>query len=155
MGIEYFAAALVIAALAAFVVRMWRGDHIEIGPLKIERPGIVPGLKTSLEALSRDDRLKANVLWMFRERLNEANRIITDGIEEPAVRAWCRGVLTDIITALSEGGHDRHRASRASAHRPGVDHEVLHPGLIAAKFFRALSGGKRPHGFRDLVEKSQ
>ena len=111
MGIEYFAAALVIAALAAFVVRMWRGDHIEIGPLKIERPGIVPGLKTSLEALSRDDRLKANVLWMFRERLNEANRIITDGIEEPAVRAWCRGVLTDIITALSEGGHDRHRAS--------------------------------------------
>ncbi len=42
--------------------------------------------------------------------------------------------------AHSIRAHDRHRASRAGADRPGVDHEVLHPGLIAAKFLRALSG---------------
>jgi GAF domain-containing protein len=104
-------AALAIAGLAAIVVRFWRGDRFEIGPIKIERPETVRDLQTSLEAISKDDRLKKNVLWAFRERLNQANAIIGDGIEEAAVLDWCRGVLTDTITALSEGGHDRHRAS--------------------------------------------
>ncbi len=105
------AAMLVLAAMATAVVRFWRGDRFEIGFIKVERPEIITELQTSLEAISKDDRLKKNVLWAFRERLNEASYIINNGIEEPAVTSWCRGVLTDIITALSEGGHDRHRAS--------------------------------------------
>jgi len=109
--IEYLVAACVLSAFAALVVRIWRGDRFEAGPLKLERPDRVTTLETSVEAIGKDDRLKANVLWMFRERLSEANRIIGDGIDEDSVRRWCRGALVDVITALGDGGDDRHRAS--------------------------------------------
>jgi hypothetical protein len=111
VGLAYLTAVLVAVVLIGVVMRVWRGDQFELGPLKLERPDKFRSLEASLEALSIDDRLKANVLWVFRERLNEANHIIAYGIEEPAVRAWCRGVLIDVIMALSAGGHDRHRAS--------------------------------------------
>jgi GAF domain-containing protein len=109
--IAYLVAALLVAGLLAIVVRFWRGDRFEFGFITIERPEAVKTLQTSVDAISKDDRLKKNVLWAFRERLNEANEIVSDGIEIPAVRAWCRGILTDTVMALGEGGHDRHRAS--------------------------------------------
>jgi hypothetical protein len=111
VGLAFLAALALIVALAGLVRRIWNGDRFEFGPVKIGGDERTRNLETSLAALSKDDRLKANVLWMFRERLNAANLIINDGIEAKAVRVWCRGVLTDIVTALSEGGHDRHRAS--------------------------------------------
>jgi hypothetical protein len=111
IAIAYVVAALIIAGLLAIVVRFWRGDRFELGFITIERPEAIRNLQTSVDAISKDDRLKKNVLWAFRERLNEANDIIAAGIEDPAVHSWCRGILTDTVTALSEGGHDRHRAS--------------------------------------------
>jgi hypothetical protein len=111
VAVELLVALLVVAAVAAVVVRLWRGDRFAAGPLVIEHPQVIRELQLSIQAISRDDRLKANVLWAFRERLNEANRIISAGLEEAQVREWCRGVLTDALTALGEGGHDRHRAS--------------------------------------------
>jgi GAF domain-containing protein len=104
-------AVLLLAGLLAIVVRFWRGDRFELGFITIDRPEAMTSLRASLDAISKDDRLKKNVLWAFRERLNEANAIIGDGIETPAVHAWCRGILIDTVMALSEGGHDRHRAS--------------------------------------------
>jgi hypothetical protein len=136
--------ALIIAGLLAVVVRFWRGDRFELGFIKIDRPQTVRSLQMSVEAISKDDRLKKNVLWAFRERLNEANVIIADGIEDEAVQRWCRGVLTDTITALSEGGHDRHRASLWVRHgallrmyegigfrQEAVDRATLPPASIA------------------------
>jgi len=109
--IEITTGLLVVAALLGVVVRFWKGDRIEIGPVKIDRPEIVRYLEASVDAIVKDDRLKKNVLWTFRERLNEATGIIIGGTDAPRVRTWCRGTLTDIITTLSEGGDDRHRAS--------------------------------------------
>jgi hypothetical protein len=111
LALAYFTAMLLAVVLVGIVRRVWRGDRFEFGPLKLDRPDKFRSLEASLEALSIDDRLKANVLWVFRERLNEANRIIAYGIEAAAVRLWCRGVLIDVIVTLSAGGHDRHRAS--------------------------------------------
>jgi hypothetical protein len=111
VGIAYVVTALFVAGLLAIVVRFWRGDRFEVGFITIERPEAVKNLQTSVDAISKDDQLKKNVLWAFRERINEANAIIGDGIETPTVHTWCRGILTDTVTALSEGGHDRHRAS--------------------------------------------
>lgn len=102
---------LVVGALCGLVVRCWNGDRIELGPLKIDRPELVRNLETSVDAIAKDDRLKKNVLWTFRERLHEATAVIVGGTDGPRVRTWSRGVLTDIITMLSEGGDDRHRAS--------------------------------------------
>jgi GAF domain-containing protein len=109
--IAYLVAALLIAGMLAIVVRFWRGDRLEAGFITIERSEAVRTLQSSVDEISRDDRLKKNILWAFRERLNEANKIISDGIETRAVHHWCGGILTDTVTALSEGGHDRHRAS--------------------------------------------
>ncbi|MBD5635887.1 MAG: GAF domain-containing protein [Candidatus Eremiobacteraeota bacterium] len=104
-------AVVLLAALVLGLIRIWRGDRVELGPFKIERPDMVESLQGALEGLSKDDKLKANVLWMFRDRLSEANRIVGCGIEREPVREWCAGILTDALTALSDGGHDRHRAS--------------------------------------------
>jgi hypothetical protein len=110
-AVDYLAVLLVIAALVGVVVRLWKGDRLELGPVVLERPELLRYLEESFELLGKDDRLKANVLWVFRERLNEANRIMIAGADELDVHAWCHGVLTDAVMTLSEGGHDRHRAS--------------------------------------------
>jgi GAF domain-containing protein len=109
--VEYAIAFLVVFALVGCVVRIWKGDRFELGPLKLERAAAVQGLQDALEGLSNDDKLKANVLWIFRDRLNEASRILRDGVGDASVRVWCGNVLTDVATALSRGGYDRHRTS--------------------------------------------
>ncbi len=110
-AVECFVALLVLATLVAAAWRTWTGDRIELGPVKLERSGAVHELRAAVEAISNDDKLKANVLWMFRDRLNEANAILRDGVTRASARGWCGGVLTDVATALSRGGYDRHRAS--------------------------------------------
>ncbi len=109
--LAYATALLVVVALVGCAWRIWTGDRFEFGPLKLERSETAGHLQTALDEISNDDKLKANVLWIFRDRLNGANRIIRDGLERAPVRAWCGEVLTDVVTALSRGGHDRHRAS--------------------------------------------
>jgi hypothetical protein len=110
-AIEYVVALFVLLAVVGSAVRIWKGDRIELGPLKLQRPEVVDGLERALEGVSNDDKLKYNVLWMFRDRLNEANRIVSDGLTERRVHAWTGGVLTDVASALSRGGYDRHRTS--------------------------------------------
>jgi hypothetical protein len=110
-ALEYGVALFVLVAVVGSAVRIWKGDRIEIGPLKIQRPAVADALERALEGLANDDKLKSNVLWMFRDRLNEANRIISDGLTERRVHAWTGGVLTDVASALSRGGYDRHRTS--------------------------------------------
>ena len=142
--VEYTVALLFLGLVAAVVYRAWRGDRLECFGFKIERSEQARELKASLDEIDKDDKVKKNVLWMFRERLNEANAIISDGIEDWAVRHWCRGALTDIVTALSEGAHDRHRASLWIRHgdtlrmyngmgfrQEAVDHATLPPASVA------------------------
>ncbi len=109
--VEYAVALLVVVGFIGCAARIWRGDRFEFGPVRIERAKIVDDLQTALRDMSRDDKLKGNVLWLVRDRLNEAKRIVRDGVDDGAVKSWCGEVLVDVATAMSRGGHDRHRAS--------------------------------------------
>ena len=112
-------------------------------------PGQSPDVKSGTLELTREQSGQ-NLVTGFQNWLEDVNRTLKHdqpvGTENFKVGVECRrhagqGRLPQRTHRThSIRAHHRHRASRAGAHRSGVDHEVLHPGLVAAKFLRALFG---------------